>query len=306
MPFDLDGEGEHFYVLVRKTGQNTRWVAKRIAERLGISYAAVGYGGLKDRHSVAEQWFSLHLPGQADPDPASLAVEGVEILAARRHRTKLRIGSVRANRFDITIRDLDGLTKSVDARLRLVKTGGVPNYFGAQRFGIRARNLDLVLDGPRSLRRGGREARSFGLSALRSALFNAFLAQRVRDGSWSRCRSGEIVYDAEAHSYAGDAYAMTGSGRQPTGLLWGRGVNQCSGPALAIEREFFAGFPESTRMLEHHGLRMSRRPLVLMPSGLRHQRIDDHLELSFTLGRGRYATSLLREILAFTDEASKT
>ena len=28
----------------------------------------VGYAGLKDRHAVTRQWFSLHLPGKADPD----------------------------------------------------------------------------------------------------------------------------------------------------------------------------------------------------------------------------------------------
>jgi tRNA pseudouridine13 synthase len=128
LSFDLEGGGEHLYLLVRKTGQNTRWVAKRMAERLDIPYASVGYAGLKDRHAIAEQWFSLHLPGRADPAPASFGIDGVEILAARRHRTKLRIGSVRANRFSITVRDLEGPIESIDSRIRLAKLGGVPNY----------------------------------------------------------------------------------------------------------------------------------------------------------------------------------
>jgi tRNA pseudouridine13 synthase len=304
LSFDLEGEGEHLYLLVRKTGQNTRWVAKRLAERLDIPYVSVGYAGLKDRHAIAEQWFSLHLAGRADPAPASFGIDGVEVQAARRHRTKLRIGSVRANRFSITVRGLEGPIESIDRRIRLAKLGGVPNYFGAQRFGRNARNLDLLVAETSSGPRVSREARSFALSAVRSALFNAFLADRVRGESWRRCQPGEIAYDADARRFMSETSRPGDTDGQPTGLLWGCGANQSTGTALELERRFFAGFPDSTRMLEARGLRMARRSLVLTAADLHQQRFGNRLELGFTLGRGSYATSLLREIIVCVDACS--
>ncbi|MEE4380134.1 MAG: tRNA pseudouridine(13) synthase TruD, partial [Candidatus Competibacteraceae bacterium] len=63
--FTATGSGEHVLLRVRKRVVNTNWVAKQLATFAGVPPAAVSYAGLKDRHAVAEQWFSVHLPGQS-------------------------------------------------------------------------------------------------------------------------------------------------------------------------------------------------------------------------------------------------
>ena len=43
----------------------------------------VGYAGLKDRHAITRQSFSIQLPGRADPDWFALEIPGVTVLASR-------------------------------------------------------------------------------------------------------------------------------------------------------------------------------------------------------------------------------
>ena len=294
LPFTPCGVGEHLYLYIRKTGQNTRWVAKRLAESAGVAYRDVGFAGLKDRHGVTEQWFSVHLPGRADPSPGAIAIDGVEILGVRRHGSKLRTGTVQANRFRLVIRDLAGDRAGMADRISLVEQTGVPNFFGPQRFGIENRNLYLLLDDVSRGGRLGRESRSFGLSALRSALFNGFLAERVRAGDWRAPLPGEMRHDPATRRFS----LETGS---PTGLLWGCGENQATGLALAKETVWFDRFDKVTNLLGSYGVRMMRRPLVLSTSEIGWRVEDDALILEFSLGRGAYATSVLREIVNITD-----
>ncbi|TNF38244.1 MAG: tRNA pseudouridine(13) synthase TruD, partial [Gammaproteobacteria bacterium] len=67
MPVVPTGEGEHLWLHIEKSGCNTEWVARQLARLCGVKIMAVGYAGLKDRHGITCQWFSIHLPGKADP-----------------------------------------------------------------------------------------------------------------------------------------------------------------------------------------------------------------------------------------------
>lgn len=279
LAFTPSGEGEHLYLRVRKTGQNTRWVAKRLADSAGVPYRDVGYAGLKDRHAVTEQWFSLHLPGQ--DDPAISPPDHVEILETIRHSSKLRTGQAAANSFRIVIRELDTDSAALEKPVATLAERGVPNYFGAQRFGRDARNLELMNQPGRQ----NREARSFGLSALRAALFNGYLAMRIVQHSWDATVAGEIP-------------ARDGGG---TGLMWGTGENRSTDRALALEEAWFGLFPETGALLCRQRVRMMRRPLVLRPVELRCRAGEGSVELNFDLPRGAFATVLLRELGEFRD-----
>ena len=298
LAFELAGVGEHLYLLVRKTGQNTRWVAKQLAQSLNLPYRAVGYAGLKDRHAVTEQWFSLHLPGCKDPDPEVFAIDGVEVLAQHRHTGKLRVGALRGNQFRIVIRNLEGDCGELARRLSELRDGLLPNYFAAQRFGRDAGNLELFGDLQRPLKLR-RESRSFALSALRSALFNNYLAQRITDGSLATVLPGEIVYDEDRQAYRHEP-EVRGQSLQPTGLLWGSGNNHATDRALEHERRFFTPYTATTRLLENHDLRMVRRPLLLRPQQLNWQLDGQQVTVSFTLARGQFATALLRELVMWS------
>lgn len=301
LAFELSGSGEHLYLLVRKTGQNTRWVARQLARVLDLRIRDVGFAGMKDRHAVAEQWFSLHLPGRDDPLPGAIAraIEGVEILAQHRHSAKLRIGALRGNRFRIVIRELSGDRGELERRLERLRCGKVPNYFGAQRFGRGGGNLDLFgdLERPAELRR---ESRSFALSALRSALYNNFLAQRLANGTAASVLSGEIVYDEDERGYRHEPDVRdSGRSLQPTGLLWGAGDNRATDIALDRERAFFARYPATTRLLERHDLRMIRRPLMIEAQGLEWHLDQQRVTIEFSLARGQFATAVLRECVTW-------
>jgi tRNA pseudouridine13 synthase len=305
LPFPLSGAGEHLYLKIRKTGQNTRWVARQLAKHFGLSFRSIGFAGLKDRHAIAEQWFSLHFAGKPDPDLKNTGIDGVEIVDSLRHSGKLRRGMLAGNRFRITLRNLSGDLDDLQARLTTLGSEAVPNYFGAQRFGKQAGNLDL-LNLPDTGRAADREARSFGLSALRSALFNGYLGERIDDDSWQRSLSGEIVYDASGRVYRhSDALTDSQARYQSTGLLWGCGENQATGPALARESEYFGRFPDVTALLAAYKVRMMRRPLSLHLPDLDWTLSGDSLQLTFTLGRGMYATVVLREIANVCEAAAQ-
>lgn len=307
LAFPLTGAGEHLYLRIRKTGQNTRWVAKQLARTLSLSFKAVGFAGLKDRHAITDQWFSLHLPGQADPELAALGIEGVEVREAVRHSSKLRTGALSGNRFRIVVRDIEGDLDALEARLGRLHDTPVPNYFGAQRFGRDAGNLDLLFaagsDG--SPGRGiGREARSFGLSAHRSALFNLWLAGRIDDGTWRTPLDGEIVYLEDEHRYRHVDKLDAAQPCVPTGLLWGPGDNQATGTALAREQAFRTNFATTYQLLCEYDVRMMRRPLWLRPADFDYE-LDravgaSLLKLQFGLTRGQFATAVIREFCRHT------
>ncbi|MFQ5635718.1 MAG: tRNA pseudouridine(13) synthase TruD [Gammaproteobacteria bacterium] len=291
LPFRLSGEGEHLYLRIRKTGQNTRWVARQIAGRLGLPPKTIGFAGLKDRHAVATQWFSVHLPGRPDPDPAMLETHGIRIVEASRHTGKLRTGAVAGNRFRVVIRDLAGNREALSRRLVALRSHAVPNYFGAQRFGHGGANLDLLLN---CVGTPSRPERGFGLSALRAALFNLWLSRRIRAGTWHAPLAGEIVYLPRAGRFRHAAKTAAADRVFPTGLLWGAGANRASGPALSAEQEFFESFPGTCTILADFGTRMMRRSLCAVVDGFDFSLRDDTLELGFGLSRGQFATAVVR------------
>ncbi len=200
--FEPDGSGEHVLVWIEKTGANTDWVARQFARKLGLPPIAIGYAGLKDRHAITRQYLSVQLGRRAEPDWQALDIEGVRVLAATRHARKLKRGAHRANRFLIRLRALRGERERAQVVLDAIAAHGVPNYFGEQRFGHEAGNVDLA----RRLFAGARlprEQRGIVLSAARSQLFNAVLAQRVRAANWDRALDGEVFMLAGSHSLFG-------------------------------------------------------------------------------------------------------
>src|ERR1700722_12146073 len=59
LSFEPSDSGPHWLLRVEKRTANTRWVAAEIAQLAGVPAGDVGYAGLKDRHAVAVQWFSV-------------------------------------------------------------------------------------------------------------------------------------------------------------------------------------------------------------------------------------------------------
>jgi tRNA pseudouridine13 synthase len=68
LAFEPSGVGEHALLQIEKTGENTDYVARQLARFANVRQCNVSFAGLKDRHAVTTQWFSVWLPGKADPD----------------------------------------------------------------------------------------------------------------------------------------------------------------------------------------------------------------------------------------------
>jgi tRNA pseudouridine13 synthase len=297
------GEGEHAFVRVEKTGANTEWVARRLAEAAGVAPAAVGFAGLKDRHAVTIQHFTVHLPGRSGPDWGALAIPGVRVLEVARHDRKLRRGAHKGNRFGIRLRRVQGARDAVAARLAAIATHGAPNYFGEQRFGREGGNRALA-EALFAGRRLPRAERAFALSAARAELFNAALARRVADASWNRALDGEVWMLDGSHALFGPepwnealAQRLAAFDIHPTGPMWGRGPLRSAGAVHALEQAAAQAQATLARGLEQAGLAQERRALRVRAADLAHAWTDEgDLALDFRLPQGAYATAVLREL----------
>lgn len=305
--FEADGEGEHLLLQVEKRSANTLWIARELARYAGVSSRDVSYAGIKDRHAVAVQHFSLWLGKRAEPDWAALRHPEFRVLSAARHRRKLRTGALKGNRFRLVVRELSAPARELESRLAVIRAQGVPNYFGPQRFGRQGANVERaekLFDDPRSVR--DRALRGLLLSAARSLIFNALLSMRVADGTWNRILPGEVcmlegshsVFHAaqvdaelEARAVAGDVH--------PTGPLWGRGERRVSGEAAVLENRVIREHDAFAKGLEAAGLEAARRALRLPVTDFKWQAGDEPtLTLEFFLPAGAYATAVLREVIA--------
>jgi len=276
--FDFSGTGEHLCLHIEKRNQNTGWVAGQLAATAKISPMDVGYCGLKDRHAVTRQWFSLYM-GKGDLDWQSIQLEGCSILSTTRHDKKLRRGMHSRNTFRIRLRNVVGDPGLLDQRWRDISSEGVPNYFGEQRFGRDGRNLQLAQELLPAHARIWRERKNqFAVSALRSYLFNIVLGDRISNGDWKDCCTG----DPQPFS---------------TAPLWGRGRPLSSENLAGREQQLLAPYTDFCEKLEHLGLQQERRALLLLPEDVCAERKLNDLLLSFSLPPGAYATSVLRELL---------
>ena len=200
LPTDLPaepvaGQGEHLCLKLEKIGDNSEYVARELARMADCRSFDVGFCGLKDRHAVTRQWFSLYRPGceAQDGDLIREIADRWPVLSATRQLRKLRRGDHHGNAFVITLREVNADRQDVDAALHRLADLGAPNYFGPQRFGIGGANLDRAVSvdpttlnrrgrsggkGRSSKKRGGSEDAKNVLyfSAARSWLFNEVLA----------------------------------------------------------------------------------------------------------------------------------
>lgn len=288
LPLQLpSGEGEHLWLEVEKNGANTAFVAQQLAEAAGVQERDVGYAGLKDRYAITRQWFSIYLPKGETPDLTRLQHPEFKVLSQSRHVKKLRPGDLQGNRFCIVLRDVTGDRAAIEANLQAVASQGVPNYFGAQRFGFDGGNVEqgrAML--AREIRVRNPKKKGLYLSAVRSFVFNEVLAQRIQQGLWGQALPGDVMDDA---------------GR-PTGPLWGRGRVTTADQAQALENSVAARHAVLCDGMEHAGLDQERRALVASPLEMTWDWPQpDELVLSFTLPAGNYATSVLNEILRTTE-----
>ncbi|MBC7990259.1 MAG: tRNA pseudouridine(13) synthase TruD [Luteimonas sp.] len=303
--FAPSGSGEHLLLTIEKRGMTTAFATKRIAQWAGVPELAIGYAGLKDRHALTRQRFSVHLPKRVAPDLAALQADDLRVLHSAWHAKKLPRGALAGNRFELVLREVEGGRDAIGMRLQAIRARGVPNYFGEQRFGRDGDNVAnaLAMFAGRRMRR---EQRTHLLSAARSQLFNQVLAARARDGSWDTGLDGEVwMLDGSRSVFGPEPWSQVLAQRladfdiHPSGPLWGRGELRTTGAARALEEAALADVRANKLRagLEAAGLEQERRSLRLRVPDLQPTWLEDGvLQLRFTLQPGTYATTVLAEL----------
>lgn len=303
-----EGEGSHLWIWVEKHSANTDWVAKELARVTDSVPRDVGYAGLKDRHAITRQWFSIPFSSTTRENLENAEIEGVKILESHQHTRKLKRGTLDGNRFNLRVRQLTGDKAQTISRLEQIRATGVPNYFGPQRFGHRGQNVEQGLKLLSTRARLPRNKKSIYLSAIRSYLFNQVLAERVRRGDWNKIIDGDLAMLAGTQSVFScekpDSDIEDRVRRldiHPSGPMPGENGTQPTGLAAEVEQAVLDNWPQLTGLLKAQRVQASRRSLRLYPSDLEWDFSDGELELVFTLPPGAYATTILREILVFSD-----
>ena len=309
--YEPSGEGEHLFVRLRKRDFTTKEAVKRLARALDVDPGAAGWAGMKDRRAVTEQWVSLH---EATAEAAlAVELEGIEVLDAIPHSSKLKTGHLLGNRFRLRVRGTpaDRLDDVRSALATLVETG-IPNYFGLQRFGRDGDNYERarswIVDGGRAPR--GRFERKILVSSLQSELFNRLVAARVRQGELGRVFEGELVRktetggmftveDVEEAQGRADAWELS-----PTGPMFGSKMRWPNGEAADRERALLeeAGITlEDLKRMGRSG-QGTRRPVRIRLGEAELFPEEDGFAVQFTLPKGSYATVVIDQLLRQDDK----
>lgn len=306
LSFQAKGLGEHAFLQIQKKGENTEYVARLLARYAGVRQRDIGYAGLKDRHGLTTQWFSIWLPSKDDLDWMQLESENIKVLQSTRHLRKLKRGVLSGNDFQIKIRNLTGDKSEIEKQLQSIKEKGFPNYFASQRFGHQGQNVNKAI----ALFNGAkikREKRSIYLSAARAYLFNLILAHRVKQENWNQAIAGDVFILNQSNSYFKNnqidhslMQRIAQGDIHPTAILYGNGEIETKADALAIEEYIIHNQECLVDGLFKWGLEASRRALRVIPDQLEWAfQKDSSIQLGFSLPSGSYATSLLREIVDF-------
>ncbi len=303
--YEFSGSGEHLMLRIRKRGENTAFVANELAKACGVKSKDVSWAGLKDRHALTEQWLSVHLPKGDTPDFGEFLRQypHIQIVDVQRHHKKLRPGDLQGNRFVLTLTDVSDVAQVVERLENIVKLG-VPNYFGAQRFGNQGNNLDEARRwGRDNVRTRNQNKRSLYLSTARSWIFNHIVSARIEQQLFNTVISGDILLKAndsvlvnvdqvteyQTHYQNGDvaiSAAMAGDNTLPT-----------QDKALELEQPHLDAEPDLMALIRGNRMRHERRDIALKPEQLEWQ-VDGHsITLSFSLPSGCYATSITRELI---------
>ena len=271
--------GRHTFFAIRKRNISTLEAINRIARALHVSPRSFGYAGLKDKRAITTQVLSVE--GIPPEQVLKLALPGIEVLWAERHAHKLRVGHLRGNRFEITLRDVSqAVLPIVQKEMERLEKEGVPNRFGAQRFGNKhdshligkalvkgeweealgyvlsdetAQFGELARRIEQKKEKGSLEKvvnciphrlRKLHLSAYQAYLFNCILEKRLPD--LGRLRDGDI---AVKHSNGAPFLVEKAAIEQPradafeispSGPIFGYKMRQPIGEVQALEMELLA------------------------------------------------------------------
>jgi tRNA pseudouridine13 synthase len=305
--YPASGTGEFLYLWIEKKDMGAEYFARQVAKRLGIASGEVGTAGLKDRRAITRQMVSV--PESCTDHLAALEDAGIHVLSVSRHGNKLRPGHLQGNRFNVLIRGVEAdAEKKIIPIIQQLKKDGIPNYYGAQRFGRGGETLALGMTalhgGRNSLLGRNRFLRKLAISAVQSALFNHYLARRLVDRLYDRVLPGDVmVKRATGGMFVAEDVALEqprydARETAPAGPIFGRKMFAARAAAAAREAEILESFQLSPQDFGGVGklAQGTRRQIAVYVPDLAAIPEGEGMRLTFTLPAGSYATVLLEEI----------
>jgi tRNA pseudouridine13 synthase len=302
--YEPSGAGDHLFLWIEKRGTAPEYFARTMAQKLGISPGDVGTAGLKDRYAVTRQWVSV--PKECEPNISKLNTDEVRVLKTGRHTNKLKPGHLRGNRFKILIREANRAAP-VDAILERIRTQGLPNYYGPQRFGRDGSTVELGLKclAGNASRRVRPFLFRFALSSVQSLLFNDYLSRRIADGLFRTVIVGDVM---TKWPLGGMFVAQDTAAEQPrfdsretvhAGPMFGTKTFPAEGQAA--KRELAVLYDNNLTPYSFGGFGKlmlgTRRQNLIYLDDFTAEWEADGLRLKFTLPAGSYATVLLAEVM---------
>jgi len=139
--------GGFLVIMVRKDNWETHHLIRDMSRQLGISDERISIAGTKDKRAITTQMMSIY--GVSQDDLKKITLPRVEITPIGRAGRPILLGDLKGNKFDIRVAEIR--TDKAAAELAaghistgIAASGGVPNFFGYQRFGIRRPITHLV------------------------------------------------------------------------------------------------------------------------------------------------------------------
>ena len=129
--------GRFLIAEVTTTKWETNLFVRELSKRLHISRQRIGFGGTKDKRSIATRLMSFYNISQEKL--CKVKIKDIKIENIYSSNRPVKIGNLLGNEFEITVRNIDKKIKSdqIEDIFSFIEIYGIfPNFYGIQRFGI--------------------------------------------------------------------------------------------------------------------------------------------------------------------------
>lgn len=323
------GTGNYLILKIQKTDMSTWKLITVLAKAAGLQERDIGYAGLKDKNATTIQYISLPKKYERELNK-NLSTEKIEILERNYNKAPIKIGQLKGNRFSIVLHAMNEKdAKFFNTTAKKMQVGGIPNYYGYQRFGEDSRSYlqgkEIALSGKKL--KGSKE--KLLVSAYQSYLYNKWLGSRVKLSTVIASNNAEeaakklnyplelvkvlakqeqffklflgdvmIPYPYGKASFVKEMHQSAQAFEQkkisPTGLLCGDNAQRAKSDARHLEE----AYDDS----ELNALKGDRRFAWIWPKEVETSYDPEakKLTVEFYLPKGSYATTFLEEIGKFS------
>jgi tRNA pseudouridine13 synthase len=132
------GEGRYLICVLVKRRWDTFLAVREVAHRLRMSQKRIRFAGIKDTKALTAQHVSLQ---NVSPSKVlDVQIKDIKLYPKRFSKERMYSQLIKGNRFHITIRGIEYPASVIEEQTKAVQEeiesiGGVPNFFGHQRFG---------------------------------------------------------------------------------------------------------------------------------------------------------------------------